>query len=201
MKTYRAGCLGHPAAAPRQAPGPCQSPAAGRSRVTNLGGYDMGVGPTIRSLRKRLRLTIAVAAAAALAVGVAIGASAASASSTPKFAGYHTPSPVSASFYRDTNRTATPIKHLVVIYDENVSFDHYFGTYPRAANTGGPRFTAKPRPPKGTNLEAKAPGGRTLLTHNPNGANPKRLSPTNPKGVLTCDQDHDYTPEQDAFDH
>ena len=25
-----------------------------------------------------------------------------------------------------------PIKHLVVIFDENVSFDHYFGTYPFA---------------------------------------------------------------------
>ena len=29
--------------------------------------------------------------------------------------------------------TATPIKHLVVIFQENVSFDHYFGTYPVAA--------------------------------------------------------------------
>ena len=26
--------------------------------------------------------------------------------------------------------TSTPIKHLVVIFQENVSFDHYFGTYP-----------------------------------------------------------------------
>ena len=25
---------------------------------------------------------------------------------------------------------ATPIKHVVVIFQENVSFDHYFGTYP-----------------------------------------------------------------------
>jgi phospholipase C len=24
--------------------------------------------------------------------------------------------------------TATPIKHLVVIFDENVPFDHYFAT-------------------------------------------------------------------------
>src|SRR5215472_15620512 len=30
--------------------------------------------------------------------------------------------------------TTTPIKHLVVIFDENISFDHYFGTYPFAAN-------------------------------------------------------------------
>lgn len=26
--------------------------------------------------------------------------------------------------------TATPIKHLVVIFGENVSFDRYFATYP-----------------------------------------------------------------------
>ena len=41
-------------------------------------------------------------------------------------------------------RTATPIKHLVVIFQENVSFDHYFGTYPNALNpVGQPTFTAK----------------------------------------------------------
>ena len=34
-------------------------------------------------------------------------------------------------------RTKTPIKHLVVIFQENVSFDHYFGTYPNAANLPG----------------------------------------------------------------
>ena len=33
--------------------------------------------------------------------------------------------------------TTTPIKHLVVIFQENVSFDHYFATYPQAANTDG----------------------------------------------------------------
>jgi phospholipase C len=29
--------------------------------------------------------------------------------------------------------TATPIQHVVVIFQENVSFDHYFGTYTSAA--------------------------------------------------------------------
>ncbi len=39
--------------------------------------------------------------------------------------------------------TATPIKHLVVIFQENISFDHYFGTYPVATNPAGePPFTA-----------------------------------------------------------
>ncbi|WP_284286348.1 alkaline phosphatase family protein [Alicyclobacillus fastidiosus] len=31
-------------------------------------------------------------------------------------------------------KTTTPIKHVVVIFGENVSFDHYFGTYPHATN-------------------------------------------------------------------
>ena len=94
--------------------------------------------------------------------------------------------------------TATPIKHLVVIFDENVSFDHYFGTYPYAANPAGePVFTAKPGTPtvnglyNGLNAAGQPTG--PLLTNNPNGSNPVRLDRTDP---MTCDQDHDYTPEQ-----
>ena len=45
----------------------------------------------------------------------------------------------------DGSATTTPIKHLVVIFQENVSFDHYFGTYPKALNPGGePSFEASP---------------------------------------------------------
>jgi phospholipase C len=87
--------------------------------------------------------------------------------------------------------TSTPIKHLVVIFQENVSFDHYFGTYPKAANPAGqPLFTAKDDTPHVAGLS------HTLLTANPNLGNPQRLDRTQP---LTCDQNHDYTPEQDAF--
>src|SRR6266702_2046596 len=51
-----------------------------------------------------------------------------------------TPPVVSA---QDALATTTPIKHLVVIFGENVSFDHYFATYPTAKNlTGEPAFTA-----------------------------------------------------------
>jgi len=51
-----------------------------------------------------------------------------------------TPAAVSA---QDALPTATPIKHLVVIFGENVSFDHYFATYPNAKNTAGePTFSA-----------------------------------------------------------
>ncbi len=89
--------------------------------------------------------------------------------------------------------TATPIKHLVVVFQENVSFDHYFGTYPQAANRAGePRFVAAPGTPTVNGLST------ALLTNNPNGENPSRLDRSQP---LVCDQNHDYTPEQQAFDH
>ncbi len=52
--------------------------------------------------------------------------------------------------------TATPIKHLVVIFDENISFDHYFGTYPKAANTDGTTFTAAKDTPKINGLTTQA---------------------------------------------
>src|SRR3974390_2734784 len=70
---------------------------------------------------------------------------------------------------RSTNvSTATPIKHLVVIYDENVSFDHYFATYPRAANpVGEPACKAARSTPSGINTLANA----NLLTNNPNDTN------------------------------
>jgi phospholipase C len=161
----------------------------------------MGQGPTTGSRRKRLRLTIAAGAAIALAAGVTIGTTAAGASSAaPHFAGYHTPALVPASEYRATNATTTPIKHLVVLFDENVSFDHYFGTYPFAANTDGTHFKAKPGTPyvNGlyTKITPKGPVG-PLLTSNPNEFNPQRLTHGQ---ALTCDQNHDYTPEQEAED-
>ncbi|WP_435155292.1 phospholipase C [Amycolatopsis sacchari] len=87
--------------------------------------------------------------------------------------------------------TATPIKHVVVIFGENISFDHYFGTYPNAANTDGTPFTAAKNTPKVDGLDKK------LLTDNPNAYNPKRLSPSQ---ALTCDQNHNYGAEQKAFD-
>jgi phospholipase C len=94
--------------------------------------------------------------------------------------------------HHNEQRTATPIQHLVVIFQENVSFDHYFGTYPNATNPAGePAFHAAPHTPAVNGLTS------TLLTHNPNAANPTRLDRSEP---LTCDQDHDYTAEQKAFD-
>jgi phospholipase C len=125
--------------------------------------------------------------------------------------------------------TATPIKHLVVIFPENVSFDHYFGTYPNAQNNAGETpFHASPSTPMSINnllmpLDVNnhfVPlAGVDLINNNPNGptgsgaainganaSNPFRLLPTQ---GLTSDQGHNYLPEQlsddngkmDAFPH
>lgn len=89
--------------------------------------------------------------------------------------------------------TDTPIKHFVVIFQENVSFDHYFATYPHALNLSGEvPFHAKSGTPSVNNLES---GG--LLTSNPNQRNPFRLGRA---GAITGDQDHGYTDEQKSFD-
>jgi phospholipase C len=87
---------------------------------------------------------------------------------------------------------ASPIRHVVVIFDENVSFDHYFGTYPFAANPPGePEFHAAPGTPGLNGLTS------VLLTMNPNSADPFRFDRSEP---ITCDQNHDYTPEQQSMD-
>ncbi len=85
----------------------------------------------------------------------------------------------------------TPIEHVVVIFPENISFDHYFGTYPNAANPAGqPQFHALPGTPGVNGLS------NGLLSNNPNLANPKRLGPAE---ALTCDQNHSFAPEQEAM--
>ena len=95
---------------------------------------------------------------------------------------------------------ATPIQHLVIVFQENVSFDHYFGTYPHATNPpGDPPF----HPRQGTPTVNGFTGA--LLNNNPNlnplngsgATNPFRLDRSQ---AVTADQDHDYTAEQQAYD-
>ncbi|MGH9588728.1 MAG: phospholipase C [Acidobacteriaceae bacterium] len=94
------------------------------------------------------------------------------------------------------------IRHVVVLYQENVSFDHYFGTYPRAENPKGePTFTPRPGTPKVDGYT------EALLKHNPNFTNPANgKGRSNPfrldrSQAATADQDHGYTAEQKAFNH
>lgn len=94
----------------------------------------------------------------------------------------------------------TPIQHLVVIFQENVSFDHYFGTYPFATNPDGePAFYAFPNTPSVNGL------ANPLLLKNANASNtsngagataPFRLSRSQ---AATADQDHNYLAEQMAY--
>ncbi len=130
-------------------------------------------------IRKRGRITAAGVAAIA-AVGL-VSANTVAATAGTK----HVPN--------RSNQTASPIKHLVVIFNENVSYDHYFATYPKAKNTDGTTFVATSSTPKNNNLVSSG-----LLISNPNTYAPQRLSPSQ---ALTCDQDHGYTAEQKAFDN
>jgi phospholipase C len=125
-------------------------------------------------LRKKLiAAVIGVAAIGASAIGLSV-----SGASSPKAA--------------STVATTTPIKHVVVIFGENISFDHYFGTYPFATNPPGePQFTAAPGTPTVNGLNS------TLLQANPNVNDPQRLDPSQ---AVTCDQNHGYSAEQSAFD-
>ena len=105
-------------------------------------------------------------------------------------------------FHGRGDHTATPIKHLVVIFGENESFDHYFGTYPFAKNPQGePSFVPRSFTQPVNGLTSQ------LLNNNPNftntagngagAANPFRLDRTQ---AHTADMNHGYTAEQAAFD-
>jgi phospholipase C len=116
--------------------------------------------------------------------------------------------------------TKTKIKHVVVVFGENVAFDHYFGTYPNAATVdGGAGFKAAANTPVPNNLQkpldvnttAFTPiASPTLLTANPNsstgsGSATNGANASNPFLLLslqaeTASQGHGYGPEQAAYD-
>ena len=143
--------------------------------------------PASRSTRRRVAAATGTAALAASALTAGLlGVSA---------------TPATAVGAQDS--TATPIKHVVVLFQENVSFDHYFATYPKAANTPGETqqgtgtpaaaFTASEDTPKDVNTLA---GAGLLAPNNPNAKQPERLTP---QQAVTCDQDHNYGAEQKAY--
>ena len=105
----------------------------------------------MRRLRKLGKAASAVAMAAAVSVA---------------------PGPAGAALARANGldravKTTTPIEHLVVIFQENVSFDHYFATYPHATNPSGePLFKAHDDTPTVNGLKG------VLRSNNPNATNP-----------------------------
>jgi phospholipase C len=117
----------------------------------------------------------------------------------------------------NTLKTKTPIKHLVVVFNENRSFDHYFGVYPNALNPEGePIFEPSRNTPRDVNnllsnpsLLADNPNsnpnvvpsnGQTVTepTNGTNASNPFRIDRTQ---ADTAGQNHAYTPEQNAYDN
>jgi phospholipase C len=103
---------------------------------------------------------------------------------------------ISASATTSNFLTATPIKHLVIIFQENVSFDHYFATYPNTSNAnepGEPQFHPKPDTPSVNGLLNNS---GSLLTDNPNGVNPIKIPRSK---ALTCTNNHTYTGLQEAY--
>ncbi len=82
--------------------------------------------------------------------------------------------------------TATPIRHVFVIMQENHSFDNYFGTYPTANGTMVNNITSKLTPVNGIPIGTCAPS--------PGGCVPPRLietPPDNPvEGQATYENDY-----------
>jgi phospholipase C len=122
----------------------------------------------------------------------------------------------------------TPIQHLVVIFGENISYDHYYATYPKIGyNAADPadssesdqsNFPANATAPANNNLVAPlntstwaAIATPTLLTANPNGptgsgaafngANAAAPFLFWPSQAATADQNHSPKPEQIAYDN
>jgi phospholipase C len=161
------------------------------------------------------------AAAAVLALAIA-GCSNTNSSTTSTTTG--SPSGTSSAL----GTPVTPIQHVIVIFGENNSYDHYFGTYPSvgysAANAGDAKeidltnFPSTATAPANNNLVTPldtstwAPiANPTLLTSNPNsatgsGATFNGVSALNPfllwnDQAATADQNHSPKPEQTAYDN
>jgi phospholipase C len=150
-------------------------------------------------MRNRKLKTILLSTAALLAVAVA------ATSIGPVVAGQNSAAKADANagVNPDSLTTKYPIKHLVVVFNENVSFDHYFGTYPNALNSEGePVFEPAKNTQRDINNLLSTP---SLLDNNPNlnaangtaVSNPFRLDRTQAK---TADQGHGYGAEQKAYD-
>jgi phospholipase C len=99
-----------------------------------------------------------------------------------------------------TGGPATPIQHLVVIFQENVSFDHYFATYPFAMNPEGePAFYAYPNTPSINGLGPAYLNANQTVTNSANATGAAAPFRFDRSQAATSDQDHDYTAEQIAY--
>jgi phospholipase C len=91
------------------------------------------------------------------------------------------------------SQTKTPIKHIVVIVQENAAFDHYFGTYPYATIMGNAtKFIPNNNTPSVNGLSFYLLNNNTNKYKNET-ANPYRIDPSQ---LRICDVLHAYDVEQ-----
>ncbi|ANJ66887.1 phospholipase [Halothiobacillus diazotrophicus] len=154
------------------------------------------------TVRKTAFAVAATALGLSLAACNSSNAPAPTASTTTTTTTQPSGSTVGSTAVADNLTTATPIKHVVVIYNENVSFDHYFGTYPNATNpTGEPMFQAAAGTPSVNGLTPALLSNNPNYTNTANGtdaANPFRLDRSQ---AATADQNHAYTAEELAYNN
>jgi len=159
------------------------------------------------------------ALAAAMAFAIA-GCSSSNVASTS------TPAPTPTTPKSALGQPVTPITHLIVVFGENISYDHYYATYPKVAYSGAnptdaneidqTNFPANATAPANNNLIAPlnpstwaALANPTLLTANPNGPTGSGAAFNGANAVnpfllwndqaATADQNHSPKPEQIAY--
>jgi phospholipase C len=98
-----------------------------------------------------------------------------------------------------TPATTTPIKYVVVIFQENNSFDHYFGTYPNALYPSGQ--TVGSQYPAGESPFVPLPNTPSINGITPAIGNVSAIAPfrLDRSQAVTCDNTNAYTDEQNAY--
>lgn len=84
--------------------------------------------------------------------------------------------------------TTTPIKYIVVIFQENNSFDHYFATYPNSENQEGESTFIPLKDTPSVNGLTEG-----LIMNNTNLVKPYRLGPSFATKIAECGNNHTYT--------
>ena len=101
----------------------------------------------------------------------------------------------SGYYYLDYHFNSHTYKTSCRDISRKLAFDHYFATYPNAANPSSePAFSHSPYTPSINGLAAG------LLTNNTNLANPFRLDRSQSVIVTSCNPAHKYTLLQKSFD-
>ena len=102
---------------------------------------------------------------------------------------------------RHVSAVGREINHLVLLFNENLSFDHYFATYPKR-----PIRQAKCLQASRRHAEGEQPRRCRAADQQPNFTKRPTARATDPfrldrSQAATAEQNHSYTPEQEAYDN